>query len=548
MNTDIATADITPLYLDSLGIIASLTKELKISDRIDKKLYNNDKRRKITPGKAVEAMILNTLGFSERALYLTPHFYKNKPVSLLLGKNIKNEDLNAYTLGHALDEIAEYGCSKLFSEVAYEIAIEKKLLNNINHVDTTTFSFHGNYNNNKAEDVENTEDDIETEPKKVNITYGYSKDKRPDLKQITLGMVMNSKINVPLWMESLDGNSSDKKTLQSTIEKVNKFTTELDLEKPFTWIADSALYNKNKLLKTNDFVWLTRIPHTLKESKDFLSKSYSSLKWTKADFNYEYAEKRSNYGGINQNWIMYNSKQKYKKDKTKFDEIYTKEKQILKTLEEKYKTKSYKTKEICKKDQIKIAKEMKYHTIKSVIKKSKKEYKIEIKTNIKKEAIRIKKASLGRFILGTNDENEDYYKISEILKLYKSQQNIEKGFRFLKDPYFMSDTFYLKKEERISSLLMIMTLTLFVYNYGQEKLNKNLKKTSNSLPNQKGKEKEKITLKWAFKLMVGISILQINNGLNVKLVKTKMSLVQEKIAKMLCIAENIYGVSVIDTS
>lgn len=545
MKIDVATADITPLYLDSLGIIASLTKELKISDRIDKKLYNNDKRRKITPGKAVEAMILNTLGFSERALYLTPHFYKNKPVSLLLGENIKNEDLNAYTLGHALDEIAEYGCSKLFSELAFEIAIEKKLLNNINHVDTTTFSFHGNYNNN-AEDTENTEDD--TEPKKVHITYGYSKDKRPDLKQITLGMVMNSKINVPLWTESFDGNSSDKKTLQSTIEKVNKFTSALDLEKPFTWIADSALYNKNKLLKTNAFVWLTRIPHTLKESKDFLSKPYSSLKWTKADCDYEYTEKKSNYGGIKQNWLMYYSKQKYKKDKAKFDKIYAKEKQILKSLEEKYKIKLYKTEKTCKKSQIKIEKEMKYHTIESVIKKSKKDYKIEIKTKIKKESIRIKKASLGRFILGTNDKNEDHYKTSEILKLYKSQQNIERGFRFLKDPYFMSDTFYLKKEERISSLLMIMTLTLFVYNYGQEKLNKNLKKTSNSLPNQKGKEKEKITLKWAFKLMVGISILQINNGLNVKSVKTKMSLVQEKIVKMLCITENIYGVPVIDTS
>ena len=545
MKIDVATADITPLYLDSLGIIASLTKELKISDRIDKKLYNNDKRRKITPGKAVEAMILNTLGFSERALYLTPHFYKNKPVSLLLGENIKNEDLNAYTLGHALDEIAEYGCSKLFSELAFEIAIEKKLLNNINHVDTTTFSFHGNYNNN-AEDTENTKDD--TEPKKVHITYGYSKDKRPDLKQITLGMVMNSKINVPLWTESFDGNSSDKKTLQSTIEKVNKFTSALDLEKPFTWIADSALYNKNKLLKTNAFVWLTRIPHTLKESKDFLSKPYSSLKWTKADCDYEYTEKKSNYGGIKQNWLMYYSKQKYKKDKAKFDKIYAKEKQILKSLEEKHKTKLYKTEKTCKKSQIKIEKEMKYHTIESVIKKSKKDYKIEIKTKIKKESIRIKKASLGRFILGTNDKNEDHYKTSEILKLYKSQQNIERGFRFLKDPYFMSDTFYLKKEERISSLLMIMTLTLFVYNYGQEKLNKNLKKTSNSLPNQKGKEKEKITLKWAFKLMVGISILQINNGLNVKSVKTKMSLVQEKIVKMLCITENIYGVPVIDTS
>ena len=172
------------------------------------------------------------------------------------------------------------------------------------------------------------------------------------------------------------------------------------MEKPFTWIADSGLYDKNKLLKTNDFVWLTRIPHTLKESKDFLSKSYSSLKWTKVDFNYEYTEKRSNYGGINQNWVMYNSKQKYKKDKTKFDKIYTKENQILKKLEEKYKTKSYKTEEICKKSQIKIEKDMKYHTIKSVIKKSKKDYKIEIKTKIKKEEIRKKKSKFWTVYIG----------------------------------------------------------------------------------------------------------------------------------------------------
>ena len=100
-------------------------------------------------------------------LYLTPHFYQNKPVSFLLGENIKSEDLNAYTLGYALDEIAEYGCSKLFSELAFEIGIEKKMLNNINHVDTTTFSFHGNYNNN-GKDAENTEGDIDidTEQKK----------------------------------------------------------------------------------------------------------------------------------------------------------------------------------------------------------------------------------------------------------------------------------------------------------------------------------------------------------------------------------------------
>jgi len=166
MNIDIAATDIIPLYLDSLGIISSLTKELGIADKIDAKLYNNDKRRKVTPGKAVEAMILNTLGFSERALYLTPNFYRTKPVSQLLGSNIKSEDLNDNTLGHALDEIDEYGSTKLFSEIVFEIALEKDLLNNINNVDTTTFSFHGNYNNKEDDDLDSDE------TARVNITHG----------------------------------------------------------------------------------------------------------------------------------------------------------------------------------------------------------------------------------------------------------------------------------------------------------------------------------------------------------------------------------------
>ena len=542
MNIDIAATDITPLYLDSLGIISSLTKELGIADKIDAKLYNNDKRRKVTPGKAVEAMILNTLGFSERALYLTPNFYRTKPVSQLLGNNIKSEDLNDNTLGHALDEIDKYGSTKLFSEIVFEIALEKDLLNNINNLDTTTFSFHVNCNNKECDDLDS--DEIA----RVNITHGYSKDKRPDLKQVTLSMVMNNKLNIPIFIESLAGNSSDKKSLQETIERVEKFTSNIDLEKPFTWIADSALYNKNRLLKTNNFVWLTRIPNTLADSKKFLSTPYSSLEWQKTESDYEYTEKASNYGGVKQKWLMYYSPQKYEIDKSKFKERFSKEEELLKTLRAKYESKSYSTEAICKSNETKIKESRKYHSITTEIKKSEKRYKIKIKIKVKEEVIELKKRSFGRFILGTNDVNECHYKSTSILDLYKSQQNIERGFRFLKDPYFMSDIFYLKKEERISSLLMIMTMTLLVYNYGQEKLNKNLKNTSSTLPNQKRKEKARVTLKWVFKLMSGISVLQIKQGSNKEEKISKISDLQKKIIRMLCEKDNIYGLPTVDTS
>ena len=119
---------------------------------------------------------------------------------------------------------------------------------------------------------------------------------------------------------------------------------------------------------------------------------------------------------------------------------------------------------------------------------------------------------LGRFILGTNDIEEKYQSMEEILSLYKSQQNVERGFRFLKDPWFMVDDFYLKKPERIEALVVIMTLTLFVYNYGQYKLRKELKDKEETLPNQKGKQISNPTLKWVFQLMQGISVVLINDA------------------------------------
>ncbi len=73
--------------------------------------------------------------------------------------------------------------------------------------------------------------------------------------------------------------------------------------------------------------------------------------------------------------------------------------------------------------------------------------------------------------------------MDEILDLYKSQQKVERGFRFLNDPWFMVDDFYLKKPEKIEDLVVIMLLTLFVYNYGQYTLRKALKDKKETLPN-----------------------------------------------------------------
>jgi transposase len=47
-------------------------------------------------------MVLNGLGFANRRLYLTPHFFANKPTEHLLGEGVKPEVLNDDTLGKSL--------------------------------------------------------------------------------------------------------------------------------------------------------------------------------------------------------------------------------------------------------------------------------------------------------------------------------------------------------------------------------------------------------------------------------------------------------------
>src|SRR5688572_19329875 len=67
----------------------------------------------------------------------------------------------------------------------------------------------------------------------IHLTHGHSKDKRPDLKQAVLSMVVNRPSQMPIWMDALDGNNSDKKYIHDTIRKVREFQKQVNLEGDF---------------------------------------------------------------------------------------------------------------------------------------------------------------------------------------------------------------------------------------------------------------------------------------------------------------------------
>ena len=75
-----------PLYftkrLDHLGIVAGTCQRIDLIGQVDALMGPTE--RSVSVGEAVQAMVLNALGFGPRALYLTPDFFQNKPLDLLI--------------------------------------------------------------------------------------------------------------------------------------------------------------------------------------------------------------------------------------------------------------------------------------------------------------------------------------------------------------------------------------------------------------------------------------------------------------------------------
>jgi len=511
--SEVSKGQIQTAALDHLGLVAAICQDLKIAQRIDDRLPC-DSQRKVSPGRAVVAMILNGLGFTNRRLYLTDQFFESKAIERLLGSDLNAKDITDYTLGHALDDIAEYGSSKLFAEVAFGIAVDNNLLEDKNHLDTTSILVHGAY-------------EINDDPKTVEVVHGFSKDHRPDLKQIVLSLVVNGSSSIPLWMEPLDGNSSDKVSFHDTIKKVEDFRAQIDVKGKFKWIADAALYTKEKLLKSNDYVWVTRVPENITEAKALVEKVDEEIAWVEEEGGYKIAEYKSFYGGIEQRWLLVFSGQAYERERKTLEKKLKREEEELKQALWHFGNQEFHCERDARKAFEELKERYKLHVVMGELvavdkyrgrgrpKKGTEKVVIGYRINTAFEKNQKEIAKLlnkkGRFILATNELDSQGYTSKQILEEYKEQQDVEGGFRFLKDPWFMLDSVFLKLPRRIEALMMVMTLCLLVYNVGQYKLRKRLKEDGITLPNQLGKETSNPTLKWIFQIMEGIDVVYFYN-------------------------------------
>jgi transposase len=206
--------------LDHLGIVAGVCQEIGLATWLDEQDPVN--RQQVSVETATMAMILNGLGFSNRQLYLVPQYFANKPVEHLLGRGITADMLNDDCLGRTLDWLYAHDPTKLFAGIARRARQVFGVSSKQVHVDTTSFSVSGAYAQGKKEmpEAEGTAEAASADPALIAITYGYSRDHREDLKQWMLALATTHDGDIPLYLQPLNGNSSDKVSLLAAIQAI----------------------------------------------------------------------------------------------------------------------------------------------------------------------------------------------------------------------------------------------------------------------------------------------------------------------------------------
>lgn len=517
--------------LDHLGLVAGIIDEIGLVEQVNQ-LIGQQPGEIVSPGQVVKAIILNGLGFVSAPLYLFSGFFEGKATEHLIGEGVKAEHLNDDRLGRVMDKLYIKGLSQVFALVALTAAKKYGVSTKSSHLDSSSFHVHGKYENKlpkvalmsgefNPDDIKGSEAGEAIVPNPIEITYGYSRDHRPDLKQFILDLICSGDGDVPLFLRVADGNEADNAVFAQIL---CEFKKQLTLDS--LMVADSALYSAPNLVVMKNLKWLCRVPLTIKQAKELVSQLPDEQLLNSTRQGYRYAQHKSNYGGIEQKWLVVESEARRQADLLKLEQLVSKsqkeaQKKLQGLCEDEF---------TCPLAAIEVAqrfgKKLKYHRLTDIqavefpVGLSKKEsipgasrkitYRIRASLEQDKSVIEQEKRRAGRFVLATNVLDIQQLSLEDMLEEYKAQQSAERGFGFLKDPLFFTDSVFLKSPERVEAMAMLMGLCLLIYTLGQRQMRQALQQAHSGIKNQLGKLTFRPTLRWIFQCFQAVHLLIVN--------------------------------------
>jgi transposase len=275
--------------------------------------------------------------------------------------------------------------------------------------------------------------------------------------------------------------------------------------------------------------WVTRVPATITEAKALLATIGSEQMQAAAPEGYLMIEQRVTYAAIEQRWlvVLY--------DPRRQRELAQLERQVAQEQGQAVKALHKLTRQTfaCETDARAAAEQLgsswKYHQLTALQTvftvhyarpgrprahaPLKERWQVSATLVVDEQRLADARAPLGKYIIATNDLDETRLPATEMLSIYKDQNRTsERGFRFLKDPFFFASSFFLKKPARIMALLMVMGLSLLIYALAELTLRGQLVEGDDTLPDQRGQPTQTPTMRRIFQVFEGIDVLVIQQG------------------------------------
>lgn len=398
---------------------------------------------------------LNRL-MSPRPLYKVADWVTETVLEETLG--IGAEKLHDRRLGDLLDAIHPH-LDNIWKEVVHQAFAKYGISLSFIHYDITSLYFEGAYE----------EADV--------IDYGYSRDEKPDCKQVNLRLNITDAEGIPLGFKVINGSTADRTTPIENMQALRQLVENLPGSEDLIIVSDQAMLDRDVILHyhQHNIGYLGPLP-ALKEYQDVLM-SVSTAELLKHPLTYRPKNQKEDEpplyygvlskvkisgkkkeGTVEAQVLLLYSRNKAKLDADKRTTLLNRSLGRLETIATHLNGRKYK-KATYTWEQIRKAQHQ-YASVRHLVdvQLTGVDGELTLRFTVNPEQLALAQEQDGRYLLVTNRP----LSAEEMITRFKGQDKIEKRIRTFKGPIRIRPMF-LHKPERIEALVFIGMLALLVF-------------------------------------------------------------------------------------
>jgi transposase len=250
---------LTSRRISALPVLNGFLRRLRIEEFLSKHLPREDRRSRVPTATALLLLVRNLL-ISREPLYGVGEWAARHDTHWLDISDERLPALNDDRVGRALDRLFDADIAALALDVAAHAVSEFDVTLDELHNDSTTVTFHGDYEN--AERERSLRGRL-----RLAVTWGHNKDHRPDLKQLLYILTVSGDGAVPVHFRVESGNATDDRSHTETWDLLRTLTGRSD----FLYVADCKLATAENMahIHRHGGRFLSVLPRTRSEDAAF---------------------------------------------------------------------------------------------------------------------------------------------------------------------------------------------------------------------------------------------------------------------------------------